>query len=91
MPASAPAISRLFVLPVATRWWVLTDNSPRRRNPSTGAVIRSPTSEIETAAWDLRHTRRRRYREDHYHIFLISFHIILTHYFSARIVAIWYC
>ena len=27
VPASAPATSRFFVLPVATRWWVLTDNS----------------------------------------------------------------
>ena len=27
MPASAPAASRLFVLPVATRRWVLTDNT----------------------------------------------------------------
>src|SRR6185312_8110433 len=27
VPASAPATSRLFVLPVATRRWVLTDNS----------------------------------------------------------------
>ena len=26
VPASAPATSRLFVLPVATRRWVLTDN-----------------------------------------------------------------
>ena len=26
VPASAPAASRLFVLPVATRRWVLTDN-----------------------------------------------------------------
>ena len=27
VPASAPATSRLFVLPVATRRWVLTDNT----------------------------------------------------------------
>jgi hypothetical protein len=27
VPASAPATSRLFVLPVATRRWVLTDNN----------------------------------------------------------------
>ena len=27
VPASAPTTSRLFVLPVATRQWVLTDNT----------------------------------------------------------------
>ena len=27
VPASAPATSRLFVLPVAARWWVSTDNN----------------------------------------------------------------
>ena len=27
VPASAPATSRLFVLLVTTRWWVLTDNT----------------------------------------------------------------
>ena len=27
VPASALATSRLFMLPVAARWWVLTDNS----------------------------------------------------------------
>ena len=27
VPASAPATSRLFVLPVAARWWVSTDNT----------------------------------------------------------------
>ena len=32
MLASAPATSRLFVLPVATRRWVLTDNSFRSHN-----------------------------------------------------------
>ena len=40
VPASAPATSQLFVLPVATRRWVLTDNRtahfpPRFRQPTT--------------------------------------------------------
>ena len=34
VPASAPATSRLFVLPVATRRWVLTDN----KNSLSGAL-----------------------------------------------------
>ena len=32
VPASAPTTSRLFVLAVATRRWVLTDNSYRGSN-----------------------------------------------------------
>ena len=27
VPVSAPVTSRLFMLPVATRWWVLSDNT----------------------------------------------------------------
>jgi hypothetical protein len=34
VPASAPATSRFFVLPVATRLWVLTDNNYFKRKIS---------------------------------------------------------
>ena len=47
VPASAPATSRLFVLTVATRRWVLTDNtrSPRRREiPPTRLFTNSRVS-----------------------------------------------
>ena len=46
VPASAPATSRLFVLPVAARRWVLTDNSGIiRKKPYTDyvrVVVRCP-------------------------------------------------
>jgi len=39
VPASAPATSRLFVLPVTTRRWVLTDNTHTTMETTNFAIL----------------------------------------------------
>src|SRR6185369_14012358 len=43
VPASAPASSRLFVLPIATRRWVLTDNIRRISHPASPTYKEGPS------------------------------------------------
>ena len=62
VPASAPATSRLFMLPVATRWWVSTDNSAAGAGPKRpgGLAHGMPQVMVKlTGSLDGREWRRR--------------------------------